>query len=312
MWDPPILQVLSIWRLMLCRDDPWDAAAGHSWLPSGDQIWTGDTVQIQVQDPVEHQYPDSTCSGRRRPPTLYRARSCRMDSGATGLDTHVHLYRMKTSPIWYPDNVIIFVLIEPSATYGLFNPELQQRHMNFSTGSHICFVVVVTGPANKLGAEFAIMIIAENISFSLGCWSDCCNNRILITAPDHLRLTGTQTGTQGSEKSLRHILTDAFLHNNRAAKHNSVRTRAQSQTEQQQQMGMSSKHRCFLSALGWSPLSVQSATRPIWPRSPETLEEVISHQSLFIQEAEKNPIIAFCRWWSFLFILCANLYFNVP
>lgn len=65
--------------------------------------------------------------------------------------------------------MIIFVPIEPSVTYGLFNPELQSRRMDFSTGSYICFVVVVTGPANKLRAEVAIKIIAENISFSLGC-----------------------------------------------------------------------------------------------------------------------------------------------
>lgn len=168
---------------------------------------------------------------------------------------------MKTSPIWYPDNVIIFVHIEPSVTYGLFNPELPQRRVGSATGSSICFVVVVTGPANKLGAEVAIKIIAENISFSLGCWSDCCNNRILIMVPDHLGLTGTQTSTQGSERSLRHILADAFpCTTTEQPSTTGACTRAQSETEQQQQMWMSSTHRCFLSTLGWSPLSVQPAS----------------------------------------------------
>lgn len=95
------------------------------------------------------------------PPTVHRVHSCRTRTPAPVF----HSRRMQTSTIGYPDEVKIFVFIEASVACGPFNPETQE----FSTGSHICFAVVVAGPANKLRAEVAIKIIAENISFSRGC-----------------------------------------------------------------------------------------------------------------------------------------------
>lgn len=122
------------------------------------------------------------------------------------------------SIIGYPNNVIIFVLIEPSETHGLFNPDVQSSRMGFCTRSYSCFSVILTGPANKLWAEVAIKIIAENISFSRGCWSDCCNNRILIM----LQITSGLLLHKPSGRG--HILTDPVLLNNSATKRNHVCT----------------------------------------------------------------------------------------
>lgn len=120
----------------------------------------GDRTADAVQDPAQHWYPDSTCSGSGDHPHFTGFTHAERTRAPVFL-----LYRMQTSTIGYPDNVIIFVFIEASVAYGLFIPEIQ----DFSTGSYICFVVIVAGPANKLRAEVAIKIIAENSSFSLGC-----------------------------------------------------------------------------------------------------------------------------------------------
>lgn len=141
------------------------------------------------------------------------------------------------SIIWYPDNVIIFVLIEPSETHGLFNPDVQSRRMGFCTRSYSCFNVILTGPANKLWAEVAIKIIAENISFSRGCWSDCCNNRILIMLQITSGLLLHKPSGRGQRKP---CVTSSQMQS-------CSTTAPPNATASTHTLLNSSKHRCFLS-----------------------------------------------------------------
>lgn len=115
-------------------------------------------------------------------------------------------------------------------------------------------------------------------------------------APDHLGLTGTQTSTPGGVRenpcdtsSLMRFL--AQQRSSQAQQRLAHALKAKQKQQQQQQMWRSSKHRCFLSTLGRSPLSVQPASRPPDPFGPGRRRHLRKWfpTSHFLVKAKKEP-----------------------